>query len=381
MAGITRARAEAAQGVERLCGTWSEPGELLREVGKFVAVAVPHDTLSWQMYDPQAMVPVAAVSDHLVPFDIQLAHCEIEQAGHEPDAFRQLARSGRLVTTLARATAGEPGTSRRFRELLAPAGIRHELRAVLVHQRSCWGTLVLCRAYGQDFTGVELRWVHGIAAEIAAALKRRLVSPPPAPGMPSVGQPPDSLLQPGVITLRRGSVPVASTDPGRQWLDILRAETRWGDDSQLALYTAAVAARLQGPGMAASLHVPTSAGWVSIDAAADLHADRVTIVVQRARPDAMIPILASAYGLTGSQRAVLALVMRGLSSREISDHLMITTDTVHDHLTAIYRKTGTNGRGPLRHRIALDNWVTPPQLRTRAGGWTRPPFRAAARAQ
>jgi len=36
---------------------------------------------------------------------------------------------------------------------------------------------------------------------------------------------------------------------------------------------------------------------------------------------------------------------------------MITTDTVHDHLKAIYRKTGTNGRGPLRHRLALDTWA------------------------
>lgn len=174
-------------------------------MGKLIAVAVPRDTLSWQMYDPQATVPVAAVSDHPVPFDIQLAHCEIEQAGHEPDAFRQLARSGRPVTTLGRATAGEPGISRRFRELLAAAGIRHELRAALVHQRSCWGTLVLLRTHGQDFTGVELRWVNGIAAEIAAAIKRRLVSPAPAPGLPGAGQPLGSPLQPGVITLRRGA--------------------------------------------------------------------------------------------------------------------------------------------------------------------------------
>ena len=71
----------------------------------------------------------------------------------------------------------------------------------------------------------------------------------------------------------------------------------------------------------------------------------------------MIPILASAYGLTSSERAVVALVMQGLSSREISDHLMITTDTVHDRLKAVYRKTGTNGRGPLRHRLALETWA------------------------
>jgi DNA-binding CsgD family transcriptional regulator len=36
---------------------------------------------------------------------------------------------------------------------------------------------------------------------------------------------------------------------------------------------------------------------------------------------------------------------------------MITTDTVHDHLKAAYHKTGTNGRGPLRHPLALDTWA------------------------
>lgn len=57
--------------------------------------------------------------------------------------------------------------------------------------------------------------------------------------------------------------------------------------------------------------MPTPVGWVCVRAAADLHADQVTIVVQHARLEAMIPILATAYGLTGSERAVLALVMRG----------------------------------------------------------------------
>jgi DNA-binding CsgD family transcriptional regulator len=357
MTGIRAARAEAARGVERLCRGWSDPGELLQKAGKLVAAAVPHDTRDWQLYDPQAMVPVAAVSDHLVPFDIRLAHCEIEQSGGEPGAFRVLARSRRPVTTLARATAGDPGSCRRFRELLAPAGIRHELRAALIHQRSCWGTLILSREDGPDFSEAELGWVRGISGHVARALKRRLISGPSAPGQHIAAQAAGPVPQPGVITLRPGGTPVASTTPAQQWLDILATETSQGEDPQLPLHSAAVFARFQQPGRAACLHLPTALGWVSIHAAADLRADQVTIVVQHARAEAMIPILASAYGLTGSERAVVALVMRGLSSREISDQLMITTGTVHDHLKAVYRKTGTNGRGPLRHRLALDTWA------------------------
>lgn len=357
MTGIRAARAEAARGVERLCRGWSDPSELLAKVGRLVAAAVPHDTQDWQLYDPEAMVPVAVISDHLVPFDIRLAHCEIEQSGGEPDAFRLLARSRRPVTTLARATMGDPGSSRRFRELLAPAGIRHELRAALVHQRSCWGTLILSRENGPDFSETELSWVHGICGHVAGALKHRLIGEPSAPGQRTAGQSSGPVPQPGVITLRPGGTPLASTTPAEQWLDILATETFGGDNPRLALHSAAVSARLREPGRAACLHLPTALGWVSVHAAADLHADQVTIVVQHARLEAIIPILASGYGLTGSERAVLALVMRGLSSREISDHLMITTGTVHDHLKEVYRKTGTNGRGPLRHRLALDTWA------------------------
>lgn len=115
----------------------------------------------------------------------------------------------------------------------------------------------------------------------------------------------------GVITLRPDGTPVASTTPAQQWLDILATEAFGGDNPQLALHSAAVSARFRAPGRTACLHMPTPVGWVCVRAAADLHADQVTIVVQHARLEAMIPILATAYGLTGSERAVLALVMRG----------------------------------------------------------------------
>jgi DNA-binding CsgD family transcriptional regulator len=360
MTGITATRIGAARALRLLCQDRSAPGELLRQAGKHVAAAVPHDTLNWQIYDPQAMVPVAAFSGQPVPFGLQLAHCEIEQSGGEPDAFRRLARSRRPVTTLARATGGEPASSRRFRELLAPAGIRHELRAALVHQGSCWGTLILSRHDGPDFSSAELGWIHGIAGHVAAALKRRLVGGATTTGPgggPEIERPfAESPPQPGVITIRPGVAPHAPTTPARQWLDILASSTDWGDHPLLALHSAAVRARRQYPGRTASLHLPTELGWVSVDAAADLDSDQVTIVVQPARCEAMIPVLASAYGLTARQQAVVGLVMRGLSSRQISDRLTISTDTVHDHLKAAYAKTGTSGRGQLRHRLALDAW-------------------------
>jgi DNA-binding CsgD family transcriptional regulator len=48
--------------------------------------------------------------------------------------------------------------------------------------------------------------------------------------------------------------------------------------------------------------------------------------------------------------------MRGVTSKETARQMQITNDTVHDHLKAIYRKTGAQGRGHLQHQLALDVW-------------------------
>lgn len=63
------------------------------------------------------------------------------------------------MATLAQGTAGRPTSSRRYRELLKPNGINHEVRVALVHRGACWGTLVALRAHGSDFNATEQRWL------------------------------------------------------------------------------------------------------------------------------------------------------------------------------------------------------------------------------
>jgi DNA-binding CsgD family transcriptional regulator len=107
------------------------------------------------------------------------------------------------------------------------------------------------------------------------------------------------------------------------------------------------------------VQLPSRHGWVSLHAASDRTAGDVIIVIQPAVPATVMPILARAYGLTPMQRRVTILVMQGLAGKQISSQLQISTDTVRDHLEAIYRKTGVSSHGGLRHRLALDVWTTP----------------------
>lgn len=68
----------------------------------------------------------------------------------------------------------------------------------------------------------------------------------------------------------------------------------------------------------------------------------------RGRP---CPPVAGPDELTGREAAVAALTARGLVNKEVAGHLGVTPATVKNHLTRIYRRTGT------ANRTELARWV------------------------
>src|SRR5262249_36780966 len=152
----------------------------------------------------------------------------------------------------------------------------------------------------------------------------------------------------GVLDLTDGKGPVARTEPARRWLDLLAAEPFF--EPEYAIRSVAARARTVAPGGGAAVSIPTAVGWASVHASVNLHDDDVTVVIQPARPAQVLPILASAHGLTPSEQSVVRLVMKGLTAKQISDSLHVSTDTIHDHLKAVYRKTDVTSQGALLHR-------------------------------
>jgi DNA-binding NarL/FixJ family response regulator len=65
--------------------------------------------------------------------------------------------------------------------------------------------------------------------------------------------------------------------------------------------------------------------------------------------------------LTPREHVVLAAVVSGMTTAEISKHLWVSEHTVKFHLTNIYRKLGvTNRAGAIRHALAHGVVATPP---------------------
>jgi DNA-binding CsgD family transcriptional regulator len=75
--------------------------------------------------------------------------------------------------------------------------------------------------------------------------------------------------------------------------------------------------------------------------------EQVAVVIEPATPIELAPLIVASYGLTNQERRVVELVCHGASTHEIAAELLITANTIQDHLKSIFAKTGTGSRREL----------------------------------
>jgi DNA-binding CsgD family transcriptional regulator len=101
----------------------------------------------------------------------------------------------------------------------------------------------------------------------------------------------------------------------------------------------------------ATTRVRTSAGqWLNLHASrlqGPPGEQRITVVIKHADATTTVPLLLSAYGLSPREADVAKLVLRGTSTRAISNALHISQHTVQDHLKAVFDKVGVHSRREL----------------------------------
>jgi DNA-binding CsgD family transcriptional regulator len=74
---------------------------------------------------------------------------------------------------------------------------------------------------------------------------------------------------------------------------------------------------------------------------------QIAVIFEEARPSEIAPLIVDAYGLTRREGEVTQLVLRGLSTAEVSGRLHITPNTVRDHFKSIFDKVGVRSRREL----------------------------------
>lgn len=76
-------------------------------------------------------------------------------------------------------------------------------------------------------------------------------------------------------------------------------------------------------------------------------APQIGVVIEPAPAAQIGPLLLDAHGLTTAQSRVVALVIRGCSTRQIVRELHMPASTVQEHLTAAFGKFGVRSRREL----------------------------------
>ena len=319
--------------------------EVLRRLRRILSV----DAAFFATVDPMTLLFTSAVAEEPLGAATPL-FLENEFGREDVNKFAVLAESADPVGSLDRATRGQRPASARYREIMGPLGLGDELRAALVTKQGCWGLLCLHRedaSYGFDARDIAL--IRRISPHVAEGL-RRAVTIGPAAAISA------ELEVPGVIVLDANLAVVSMSLEAGQWLEEI-GEADWPPASELPIPVYAAAARLawleegsapsQPP---AAVRLRSRAGrWLSLHASRlrGPPAPQIGVVIEPTPATQIGALLLSAHGLTNAQSRVVALVVRGHSTRQIVGELHISANTVQEHITAAFDKFGVRSRREL----------------------------------
>jgi GAF domain-containing protein len=156
-----RTPARAREDLMRLCAGERDVASLVCEADELVDSVLPHEGACWHTTDPATLIETTYHTVDLPPRHERVA--ELEYGVPDYNKFAMLARARRHSGVLSEATGGHLHRSARYREIMHPMGYTGELRASLVVDGACWGSIVVFRRAPLDFTEDERRFAHDIA--------------------------------------------------------------------------------------------------------------------------------------------------------------------------------------------------------------------------
>jgi DNA-binding CsgD family transcriptional regulator len=328
--------------------------EVLRRLRQMMSV----DAAFFATVDPETLLFTSAVADGPLRAATPL-FLGNEFGREDVNKFARLAEAADPVSSLDRATQGSRPQSARYREIMSPLGLGDELRAALLAGKSCWGVLCLHREDAtHGFAPGDLDLVRRISPHLAEGLRRAATLPAAAATTPAAGI--AGPATPGMIVLDSRLAVVSMNPEAGQWLAEID-DPAWADQGEqgagelpMAVYAAAAGLiRLEtgpAPPSAATVQLRSRAGrWLSLHASR-LHGPpepQIGVVVAPAPAAQAGSVLLRAHGLTGAQSRVVALVIKGQSTRQIVQQLHISANTVQEHLTRAFDKFGVRSRREL----------------------------------
>jgi DNA-binding CsgD family transcriptional regulator len=337
-----------AREVEALGRSCLCPREFVHQATTLIARRVEVDNTCFVGVDPDSLLPAWAVRRCRLPSSLVPRLVEIEVTEMRIASLAEAAnRPAEKTLLLSAETEGTLDRSARYREILRPLELKHQIRTFLRAQGVTWGFLGMHRGSGKpDFDPDEIALLEEMATPFAQGLRRSLVR-----GMTDGAILDDS---PAVIVLSADLRVVSCTDAAQALLADL-VDPVFRDPEGLPLCIRAVALRVVHPddrAERATTRVRTCRGqWLTIRAAALDAGQRVAVVLERTPRSDVVSLVLAAHGLTARESEVVSHVLLGLSTQDVSEALGISEYTVQDHMKSIFDKTGVSSRKELAARL------------------------------
>jgi DNA-binding CsgD family transcriptional regulator len=326
---------------------------------------IDSDASCWHTLDPHTRLMTSDAPAELIergiftPETVSAAGELVVRSEYlEPDTntFAELAARRVPVGILDNATRGHPERSLRYRDLLEPAGIPHELRAAFVIRGRVWGAVHIARrAQSGAFTQRDADALASVAGAIANGIRASLRFDAARRGFGTEA--------PGLILVDAANAVELITPPARALLDALGGDPTENPNGSLPACVLALASFVRSsplrPGAESNVvTVPSPNGWITLHASQPSAGDgRVAIVIEPASGAQSATLRLEVSGVTAREREVATLLAAGLSNAEIAGALVLSPHTVADHIKSLFEKLGVASRHELVARVFLDEYL------------------------
>lgn len=347
------ARQRSIDKIARLSGEPRDLATYWRECTDVIAAAVPHYwTPCWYTLDPASLLATSHFHEGMSHFPAEwLAN---EYYGDDVNQMADVAISRSGISTLHEATGGDPSSSQRWRFNQSMGSDQEMIVRLREPSGQVWGMLGLYREPGRSmFDSNDKDFLRAASPHLAEGARRALLvgeATDPAPHQHDA---------PGLVILS-DQWQLESTTPGvDRWLH----EFPDGNLEAHILPSAliAVAARTrrnaENPDRPSGITVTRvrsrTGRWIVLHGACLIEggAPRVAVIIERAHPARIYPLLMAAYQLTERERDVTELVLHGSSTNQIAEQLVVSPYTVQQHMKNIFDKTGVRSRRDLVGKI------------------------------
>ena len=347
--------------VKRLCLMGLDPTTLRQRVTERMRRAVPHEAYAAFTMDPSSGLITHALQ---TIGDESGLRVYLERVFFEDDVleFDWMAQNRVPVGRLSEATKGKLEQAPRYRELVGPEGYGYELRGAFSTGTQLWGGLALWREKGRpDFSAREVAFVRRVVPHIATGLRAATLQ------QELHDQGGDDAA--GVLVLDGwGTVVQHNAAAERRLREIGNLGGKWreGEGLPAPIWTVLGALKrslrpetdrdLNG---SPYLRVRGRLGrWLTLQASrtepTPTHPAGSVVIIAPAGPKEVLRLSAIGYGLSPREQEVVDLVVRGASTKQISQTLYISEYTVKDHLKNIFGKVEVRGRKALVKQLYLD---------------------------